>query len=174
MGQYYLAIILAEKEESKPEIIRMFMEVIGQKLMEHSYINNSSISYIEYQLTKDGMFYKSRVVWAGDYADKEEGTDKNLHNMTDDLPNKFFTIKMKITKDYHYIINHTKKQFVDKQKQKIFHPLPLLTAEGNGRGGGDYSGKGTELIGIWARDVISVEKDKPEGYDELECNFDSD
>ena len=47
------------------------------------------------------------------------------------------------------------------------HPLPLLTCEGNGRGGGDYRPEDHPLIGIWARDVISVEKEKPDGYVEI-------
>ena len=42
---------------------------------------------------------------------------------------------------------------------------------GNGRGGGDYYGENEELVGTWARDVISIEKDKPNGYDEFEDYF---
>ena len=38
----------------------------GQKLMEHSYLDSDFATTFEYQLTKDGMNYKSRVVWAGD------------------------------------------------------------------------------------------------------------
>jgi hypothetical protein len=182
MGQYYMAIILGEKpaDENEQEIIRAFMEVFisggGMKLMEHSYIQNSFVNTFEYQLTKNGMFYKSRVVWGGDYADNEQGIDKNLHHLTNDFPDKNLTTKLtnediKSAKDYPYIINHTKKQFVDKQKCSLIHPLPLLTAEGNGRGGGDYRGKNEKLVGIWARDVLSVEKEKPDDYKELICNF---
>jgi hypothetical protein len=47
----------------------------------------------------------------------------------------------------------------------------LLTAEGNGRGGGDYNGENKEQIGIWARDIISSEKEKPEEYEELVISF---
>jgi hypothetical protein len=47
-----------------------------------------------------------------------------------------------------------------------YHPLPLLTAEGNGRGGGDYRGE-SPLIGSWARDVISVETEAPTDFEEL-------
>jgi len=37
------------------------------------------------------------------------------------------------------------------------HPLPLLTALGNGMGGGDYRGKeGKDNIGSWAFDEIYV------------------
>jgi hypothetical protein len=52
--------------------------------------------------------------------------------------------------------------------------LPLLTAEGNGRGGGDYRGENENLIGSWARDIISVEMEIPDGYDELVCEFSRD
>jgi hypothetical protein len=74
------------------------------------------------------------------------------------------------TKDYPYLVNHTKKQYVDKRKEEI-HPLPLLTAEGNGAGGGDYRGDNEILCGDWARDVISIETEPPVGYEELLCKF---
>ena len=74
-----------------------------------------------------------------------------------------------------YLVNHDKKQFVDKTKVPKdkdgwrIHPLPLLTCEGNGRGGGDFRGE-SELVGSWARDIISVESKKadiPKGYTEV-------
>ena len=52
--------------------------------------------------------------------------------------------------------------------------VPLLVAEGNGRGGGDYHGINQIIVGTWARDVISVENNIQEGYTELECKFDDD
>jgi hypothetical protein len=73
-----------------------------------------------------------------------------------------------------YLVNHDKKEFVNKTKTpkdgngwKI-HPLPLLTCEGNGRGGGDFhintekKQGNVELIGTWARDRISVVSTKTE------------
>jgi hypothetical protein len=65
------------------------------------------------------------------------------------------------------------KQYVD--KERVFpdkdgwkiHPLPLLTCEGNGRGGGDYGGIDRYLVGLWARNRISVSNDIPDGYEEL-------
>jgi hypothetical protein len=76
--------------------------------------------------------------------------------------------------EFRYIVNHDKKQFVDKTKvpdingEKDFkiHPLPLLTCEGNGSGGGDFHGE-DKRIGTWARDLISVEREKPADYKEL-------
>jgi hypothetical protein len=94
--------------------------------------------------------------------------DANLYNMAseDKVMNNEINQEYK-DKPYRYIVNHTKKQYTDKDAEH-FHPLPLLTAEGNGRGGGDYRGLNEDKIGIWARDVISIEKAAPEGYEELE------
>jgi hypothetical protein len=171
MGQYYKVIILGEKNIDTHEIIRVFINPwCGIKLLEHSYINNDFVNAIEYLLSPEGMFYKSRIVWAGDYADLENGLNTNLNSMTDKCMSKEFIPSTLISKEYKYIINHTKKEYVDK-KNKIFHPLPLLTAEGNGNGGGDYYSKNKELVGKWSRDVISVEKEKPEEYTELICEF---
>ena len=46
------------------------------------------------------------------------------------------------------------------------HPLPLLTACGNGRGGGDYFAQypDYEFIGTWAFDLLEITDEKPEEY----------
>ena len=180
MGQYYKPVILGEKTEENHETVKAWVYSHeygdGLKLMEHSYQGNKFVSTFEKQLSRTGEHYKSRVVWAGDYADEEpdlkiikEGKeyDANLYSLCD----KKNKIKPKVseTDTYQYILNHTKKEFVDKNKvpeikdwegTKI-HPLPLLTCEGNGRGGGDFTGDEKGIVGSWARDVISVEKTNP-------------
>ena len=180
MGQYYKPVILGEKTEENHETVKAWMcsqeYDNGLKLMEHSYQGNNFVSTFEKQLSRKGDYYKSRVVWAGDYADEEpdlkiidEGKeyDANLYLLCNDKNE----IKPKVSKTdtYQYILNHTKKEFVDKNKvpeikdwkgTKI-HPLPLLTCEGNGRGGGDFRGDEKGIVGSWARDVISVEKTNP-------------
>lgn len=59
-----------------------------------------------------------------------------------------------------YIINTDKKEYLDLWRvrglEMTIHPLPLLTVEGNGRGGGDYEGTNMNVIGSWARDFIKV------------------
>jgi hypothetical protein len=180
MGQYFKPIILGEQpQEGQHETVVAWMYSHkydnGLKLMEHSYQGNNFVSTFEKELTRRGSHYKSRVVWAGDYADVEPGVkiiqegeeyDANLYSLCDD-DNEVKPADGN-TKDYPYILNHSKKLFVDKNKvpeiqdwkgAKI-HPLPLLTCEGNGLGGGDFRGEHV-LIGSWARDVISVEKDNP-------------
>lgn len=66
---------------------------------------------------------------------------------------------------YEYIINFTKKMFVRIPKKTgnglLIHPLPLLCADGNGRGGGDYEGTNMELIGAWTFDRIGVANELP-------------
>ena len=175
MGQYYKVIILAEKTDKK-EFIRASLEPYafgnGQKLTEHAYIDGNFMNVIEYILCPLGMFYKSRIVWVGDYAENEPNLYQNLFNLSE---NKSYNPVLPeshnmIIKKYRYIINHTKKQYVDK-KDKIIHPLALLTSEGNGAGGGDYFGSNEILVGSWARDVISIDEEIPENYTELICEF---
>ena len=170
MGQYYKIVFLAEKQDGSDEIIRAWVELVYSKLMEGSYLDN------DFLLSSEGMFYRSRIIWAGDYADKEVTTISNVSTDSDSdsesTPNlygksltsllKYMRFKRKI---YSYLVNHTKKQFVYKQTSGI-RPLPLLVSEGNGRGGGDY-------FGTWARDIISVEEKEgiPTHYTELICEF---
>jgi hypothetical protein len=120
----------------------------------------------------------ARVVWAGDYADPECESEKNLYKLADEQDYKNIAPPDRIMGAYRYIVNHTKKLYVDKESVKAepqyglrVHPLSLLTAEGNGRGGGDYRGSKQELVGTWARDVISVEKGVPDGFTLLEADF---
>ena len=80
-----------------------------------------------------------------------------------------------------YLVNHDKQEFVDKTKTPkdsdgwAIHPLPILTCEGNLRGGGDYfSEKGKEFVGVWARNrigVVSRKTDIPKDYKEITPNF---
>lgn len=75
---------------------------------------------------------------------------------------------------HRYVLNIDKQLYVDKLKAPPagyndlrIHPMPLLTAEGNGRGGGDYRAD-TSVIGSWARDRISIAEQVPEGYIEYD------
>lgn len=200
MGQYYIAILLADKGTTKKEFIRLYVRPHaygqGAKLMEHSYCGNDIMNVIESLISQTGMFYKSRLVWAGDYAKEEEGSESdayadayaeeasNLYRQTsnDENVDKSFRYTVKNPQYYRYIVNHTKKTYVDKEHRNSekdeerepdykIHPLPLLTSEGNGSGGGDYSGNNEHLCGTWARDTVSMETTIPEGYTELVCDF---
>ena len=133
--------------------------------MEHSYIGNEFVGVIENAILRN----PSIVVWAGDYAE-----DKIYSACTESTE----ITSPAIVVEECYIVNHTKKQFVDKSKVKAdkygwkIHHLPLLTCEGNGEGGGDFFGKDPKgLVGSWARDLISIESVKPEKFKEIVFNL---
>ena len=75
-----------------------------------------------------------------------------------------------------FILNHDKKCYIDMEEYEKnnltcaedcdwrFHPIPLLTAVGNGRGGGDFYGIGEEDVGYWAGDLLEVRNSRPNGY----------
>jgi hypothetical protein len=199
MGQYYKVVFLAEKQDGSKEIIRTWIEPFSYKLMEHSYLDDDFMHIIEYLLSRKGMFYRSRIVWAGDYAEPEEPKEKmsreealqHLQSADSDAdepskPNLYQLCQEDGTSLLHaiiqkklvhgsplpYLLNHTKKQFVHMRKDgQQIHPLPLLVSEGNGNGGGDYYGRNQDLCGTWARDVISVDENVPDDYTELVCDF---
>jgi hypothetical protein len=175
----------------------------GAKLMEHSWIGNRFVEAVELLLTPEGRWYKDSIVWCGDYADPRPGltwTDQdtgkvneaNWYSYIDSLPHAELTQLVEaIGKQYNYIVNYTKKLYVDKSKLPIediykgidengkefeteykIHPLPLLTADGNGRGGGDFRGDDLkEIVGSWAYDSIGIEETIPHGFTELMFNL---
>jgi len=202
MGQYYKPIFL--NENNKP-ISYAYSHDFGSglKLMEHSWMLNPFVRFIENQL----MLQAQKLVWAGDYADNENPktiTSKeikalsrenseywnaeilkkegiNLYSLSElvgkishdeTIPknkNKYdYKYKKIAPTSAKYLINYDKKEFVNKTKVpkdndgwKI-HPLPLLTCEGNGRGGGDFRGDEVKLVGRWSRDKIGVVTKKTE------------
>jgi hypothetical protein len=178
MGQYYKPVNLDKKEYL---YTHDFDE--GLKLMEHSYIANPVLNAVEKLLLPNGKWYKNRILWAGDYADHEkgykktnEGYDVNIYQIVDNEGKKIKPSSKKVDEKFCYLTNHSKKQFIDLRKIKAdsdgykIHPLPLLTAEGNGRGGGDFRGEDSR-IGKWARDIISLEKHIADNYLEINGQF---
>jgi len=178
MGQYYRAC--TKKESSKTWGAMISYDYgNGAKLMEHSYIRNPYVSAVMDKLFRNPL----QLVWAGDYADKEDEHKKNIFRICRKLKPR--VTQKHSNEEFKYIINHTKRVFVDISNVQPneygyrINPLPILTADGNGRGGGDYSGTNMELVGSWARDVISVDTIKPVSansneFKEIEITFDED
>lgn len=200
MGQYYKPVCLSDNKKNVVGFInshdiktrwkrddgKVFMMGEGLKLMEHSYINNKLMRCVEALLIPGAPWHNKPIVWAGDYASNEEHTGANLYEMADGAQRDGEGISIKLkpkplsltqSRSYRYILNHSKKEYVDKQEVPSrdgwrIHPLSLMTAEGNGGGGGDFrSGDPKNLIGSWARDLISVEKTVPSGYKRILFNL---
>lgn len=163
MGQYFKAVNI-----TKGEFLLSFDYDSFTKLTEHSFRPNKYMLAVEGLLQKGGAWYKDKIVWAGDYCDNglftPEGHKGNLYDCTRD--NTFKKIKPKSTKKLSkYLLNHDKKQFVNMETLPssydgdwILHPLSLLTAIGNGQGGGDFytsDKKMLSYVGTWAGDSIS-------------------
>ena len=184
MGQYYLFVILSVPQKRKlnassdtkvetndGERVEAWLHAHdfgdGAKLMEHSWSDVALLRTALALLSPDGPYHGRRVAWVGDYADGEPGCDSNLFAICREYNSdkRIFPDEARRMSgegaSHTYLVNHSKKEFVDMKclERDQPHPLPLLTCEGNGRGGGDYRGPFLESVGVWARDEISVESE---------------
>ena len=161
MAQYYRPVILNPLILPQAEKITVFMDACdyntSASLIEHAKQGNRFVETFEYGLCPEGYHHKSRVVWAGSMAMPEK-TTVNLYNQC----TEYSKIRPSIhsTHKYRFLLNHSKKLYVDKADIQL-HPLPFLTVEGC-----DFPSN-SHLIGSWARDVISVEKNRPVGFDKI-------
>lgn len=174
MGQYYKPINLDDERWLYSHDYDS-----GLKLMEHSWIGNEFVGTVMSLMIKGGDWFRKRIVWAGDYygpddvpADGPEEIDY-YRQCDEDL--SFIKIKPtecmnKMMQRSVKLVNHTKKLYVRYDEMIEFdgwivNPLPLLTACGNGRGGGDYREQYPDYdkVGIWAGDVLSIELAVPKG-----------
>jgi hypothetical protein len=76
-----------------------------------------------------------------------------------------------------YLVNESTHEYIDLLRLETInrgswggsiHPLPLLTAVGNGRGGGDYHGSrviNQRMVGAWAGDLLTIEESVPTSED---------
>ena len=130
----------------------------------------------KYEICGGFQAYNEACDWMGEYGGKKSNEYLDVIKLVNDAPKHY----------YNYIINHTKKQYVkvpkyDKTKWLI-HPLPILLADGNGKGSGDYyEGKYGEkhnanFVGLWAYDTISVTNSKADtkGYTKIEWEPESE
>ena len=178
MGQYYQPLI-----EQKGKI-KKFSLRDGVKLMEHSWWGNIDVSSVASILYKK----QGRLAWVGDYADDHHWDDpdkpdpKYLHKLAwgsrvaESLPDTSLKLEGK------YLVNHSRREYLDLDKyhrkamQKdgwCVNPLSLLTACGNGQGGGDYWEEYPDayLGGCWCWDILSIEDEPPKDFEEFECCF---
>jgi hypothetical protein len=170
MGQYYHPVSI-----DKMECVYSHDYGSSLNLMEHSWSKNDFVGVVARLIAKGGRWFGDKIVWAGDYADPEEGTEENFYHMAGEHKIEPDVIKGK--KRLRYVVNLDTKQFVDINNVPsndgwVIHPLPLLTCEGNGRGGGDFRGDDpNKLIGKWARNRVTMQTTEPKGYKELVFNL---
>ena len=177
MGQYYH--VLTEEAATKKRTYDNGPVNTGHKLTEHSWIGNYYTNYYSKLLE----LVPCRIAWVGDYAEDE---DFDKHGIPYEGSENETQIKTPVNKNWNYmnkfLTNHTKKTYIDLSKyfeenydnmfDTALHPLPILTAISNGKGGGDYnSHSDKELVGTWAWDILEMKQNRPEYYEEIMPHF---
>lgn len=195
MGQYYRPIVFKNNDQ-KGRFAIFDLEPCaslnaynfdnGSKLMEHSWVGNSFVNAVTLLLADDveDNYSGMNFAWMGDYAE-DEGRgfyDKAEEFLTETY---FEARKLRLMKgkrkwstvNYRYVLNYTTMQYVEVPKsakgQWVIHPLPLLTAVGNGMGLGDYEGTDMDWVGKWAYCEIACTNTKPDDtlWERIEPHF---
>ena len=191
MGQYY-KVVFKREQDAKP--IVNDRKVNGQdyimaKLMEHGYMLNPLCMSVA-KMLEDG---KCRLAWVGDYADEDvekvTGGELKYEDVWGGDVNETHVFRSAKNFSYggKYLVNHTKKEYIsfdryvnrhvalkgveDEESKWMLSPFTILTAVGNGQGGGDYFGLEMKRVGSWAWDEISIERTVPEGFTLLDIVF---
>lgn len=194
MGQYYHPFLIGE--HGKYHIINPHHYNNGLKLMEHSYIGNYVTNAVRTLIVERPM----RVAWIGDYS-VAPYTDAYSRKLPFEKFRRYYKASWDAIPKYDhpsefdydethtgwYLVNHTQKCFIDMDAYNtasgytesgyflIVDPLPLLTACGNDRGGGDFRKGyvGYKDVGIWAFDMIGFTSINPGewGYEKKEFRF---
>ena len=196
MGQYYHPLLISDDDTKIMLNAHEFDN--GLKLMESAWIGNNYVNAI-YSLIRDTP---RRVAWIGDYAmdgfgpykHKIPGFRKYYNSVwktctaVELKPENFSETDFKsLTEETTdmYLVNHTTKEYLDLYAYMgdntvlsgdyagwCVDPLPLLTACGNGQGGGDYHSEvGMDNIGIWAFDLLEYTDTVPNGYEGVSFYF---
>ena len=186
MGQYYkiafkhdgmCAVVNDRKIEGEG--------YIAAKLLEHSWLGCDIADAVAYEMYKNPM----HLAWVGDYADDgdevEAATNGDISYkgvwIDDDSKHEFSTHGNDFDYSGKWLVNHSKRlamsfdKYIEESKTMgvTIAPFPLLTAIGNGRGGGDYGDEYPcyDEVGTWVWDLISIEDVKPDGYGEFNVVF---
>lgn len=186
MGQYYRPI-MGDCQGLNCKVYDRSVdgEYTMAKLMEHSWWKNEFVCAFAEKLYNK----KVRVCWVGDYANEPEDFNFDLQV---NIPNynEVWGDEIKLegvsqsnfTLDNKFLLNHDTKQYIDLNEYRkksmdkdgwTINPLPLLTAVGNDRGGGDFHKGyiGYENVGIWAWNLLSISDTVPKSFKKFNLVF---
>lgn len=191
MGQYFLAHVRG-KNKKKGETFKC---KFGLKLTEHSFVGNEFMQGVCKKIYKNPSY----VYWVGDYFDPSEDEAKSEMS-SDNVFVDFASLwsKRKVNElseqfdiSNKYLVNHDMKVYVNMRdyidmvmcgktydEGWVQHPLSLLTAISNGKGGGDYDedGLNADAVGAWKGCLLEITDNVPEGYADVteDVLFDDD
>ena len=161
MGQYYEAVIIANRKDPKWDYTTSTMRILVPfdygdtlKLFEIAYYGGRFARAVASQAVRTHKnWLPPRMAVIGDYAEIGDAPSDDGEAMSMILNRCFWSDKFRykegadrVTDPDHWIaLNHDKKEYVklgicETGKWTRADPLILLLAVGNGRGGGDYDG----------------------------------
>jgi len=202
MGQYYIPTIMGPRYGVQATFLAHDYDD-GLKLMEHSWIGNAFVGAVMTEIEHCPKRVAWVGDYSDDPYPEDGVDDGRELYQTKLPKAKFLQIYYKAKElinrkhteylvldddDRWYLVNHDRKAYVDLNKYRLankyttswsdgyswcVHPLPLLTACGNGRGGGDYYEQFPDFdkVGLWAFDLIELSMTVPNGYVEEEYHF---
>ena len=172
------------------------------KLMEHAYLSNPFTNAISrklmdkpqrvawvgdyaYSLTNGGKSYGENY-----YEDIRNSVGEDIAIPTfEDVYGEngegvnYDVVEYSPTIDWEnmYLVNYSTEQYIDmaeyiKNSENDWgeiSPLALLTAVGNGGGGGDYHGRDDDIVGSWAWHLIGIvdRENDMSNFEKIEVNF---
>lgn len=191
MSQYFCALTHGQKTYNRH--FSTFTYGCGPELMSHAYIGSPYVDAVASTLVNKPQW----LIWFGDYSEPNEKVnldevafakaDRAAHSM----PHSPVAINETIKNNNYFLINHSKKLFLDMAKyiknapreykknvgvNVIIHPLPLLTASSNGKSEGDYYPDSKyawsySAVGSWCNDMIEISDTPYDGFKEIMIYF---
>ena len=153
------------------------------RLLEHASWGNEGVNRIANELVGK----PHRVAWIGDLSRyKPSLISRELYHYASmhSVPAMDINTTRSVNMWGLYFVNHTKKLYMDCTDYFcntggengfgglwVLHPLPMLTAIGNGRGEDDYVGPNMELVGSWAMDFVAFSIFAPAEYEKVNYAF---
>lgn len=201
MGQYYNAYII---DANGAKVIEPDAVGMGNRLVDHGFITSKMVNAVLKRILNRPKQVVWVGDYALDDESMSEERKAQIKAIMAQTNNAVFPRQLHINelKDCYglYLINHTKQEYIDmaryvernarvqlwSQKEAdnftitsmtthCISPLALLTACGNGMGGGDYVGADADMVGQWAFDLIEVRYGLPcENYSEIRPKFVAD
>ena len=190
MGQYWRPVIQAKEQETAVGINNYLDgDYVMAKLTEQAWFDNNFVNAVVQNIFRN----PSKIAWIGDYSDNMEGEEKfkdvpvsKIFNAAwgENIPTIDTLKSSNFTLNLLFLINHDTKEFINCNKYKavnrgrwgVMHPVPLLTAIGNGLGSGDFAchvsnKQQVDNVGIWAWDTLELSDVAPTGYKEVMYYF---
>lgn len=201
MGQYYTPLVIGQESEMYTLCSHKFdsgLKLMEHSWIGNSFVNAvyAIIHNCPCKLVWMGDYADDMVE---EFAEQSGGEDEfnrlyeiawSDHDKTMLRPDYFSEINLMdlvtLETKEGYLINHDKKQYLSLHeyiKENRYqdgpspddiwciNPLSLLTACGNGQGGGDYQGVNSDDVGCWAFNTLEHSLRLPADYEQVMFHF---